>query len=184
MRISLSPIVLAVVLLASCASTPNIVSLRNDEAELGIYKTIAYAGSEDPPASYKRTELPEPYRKPLADLIRAELLEKRRYEEVPAEDADLLLWSGVGTRVDQKSKTAAVPTSLVLDVPDRMVDVERDVDVGTLVFVAVDRKRGIIVWRGQATATVEKQPDGINRARLQKTIEGIFEAFPPAAETP
>jgi uncharacterized protein DUF4136 len=93
---------------------------------------------------------------------------------------DLLVYTHVVLERQQRIDTTAcgygwnwgtgVTTTVVKDVPE-----------GALVVDLVDSENKMLVWRGKAMDTIDRDSEATDD-QLQRAVKGMFQGFPPAAK--
>ena len=155
-----------------------VVSLVHPEAT--SYSSLAYGGTEEPPADFVRGTIPESVRPIVQETVRAEIIDRLGYTSEGHATADLLLYVGVGRRVDVETTTLnEIPGRGNSIHPTYLGTFEEQIETGTLVFDAFDRSTGLHVWHGQITSVIRGD---IDPERLQELLVELFGTFPTAPQ--
>ena len=140
-------------------------SYKSGSFNAPAYRTIAYAGDTNLPKGFDRTELRDELDATAATLLRSRF-ESLGYQVAGVDEADLLLYAGVGKRNGREASN--------LDHADEIVE-------GTLVLDLFERRTGRHVWQGLARTFVS-QSEPMTREEFTLILEKMMAAFPRAAQ--
>ena len=170
------------VLLAGCASGPQISSEVDPEADFGSYRTFGFYA----PLALEK----EGYATPTTDRIKAAAraqLESRGYTYT-AEQPDL--WVNLNAYMQKRTDVTSYPTvdysyyysyraRSYMAVPYwRDQTHVRDYTEGTLNVDLVDRRKNRLVWEGIAVGRIAKLKPEERAVRIDSTVAEIFTRYP------
>ncbi|MET0717791.1 MAG: DUF4136 domain-containing protein [Pseudoxanthomonas sp.] len=173
---------ICVLLLAGCASGPQISSEADPEADFGAYRTFGFYA----PLALEK----EGYATPTTDRIKAATraqLESRGYV-YSANDPDL--WVNLNAYMQKRTDVTSYPTvdygyyysyraRTYLAVPYwRDETMVRNYTEGTLNVDLVDRRKNRLVWEGIAVGRIAKLKPEERAARIDSTLAEIFARYP------
>lgn len=172
----LMPLVLVPLLLAACASTPNVHTDHDPAATFASYRS--YAWRQQPDVSNPLV------RQRLVAAIDAQLRTKG-WSLVPEAQADIALVGNVASRQEQTIDTFYEGPGwgdwgwrgVTTHGGYRTTHVY-NYTVGTLVLDMFDTKTKQAVWRATAEGTVPASPEKVNAA-VQAAVDKMFAEFPP-----
>ncbi|HWS79311.1 MAG TPA: DUF4136 domain-containing protein [Thermomonas sp.] len=172
----LMPLVLAPLLLAACASTPNVHTDHDPAATFASYRS--YAWRQQPDVSNPLV------RQRLVAAIDAQLRAKG-WSLVPEAEADIALVGNVASRREQNIDTFYEGPGwgewgwrgVTTHGGYRTTHIY-NYTVGTLVLDMFDTRTKQAVWRATAEGTVPASPDKVNAA-MQAAVDKMFAEFPP-----
>lgn len=161
----------AVAFASACGgSQPVFHSKTSPDADFDHYSTIALASNDETPDGYHRAELPDNLKESGRDAARKEIL-SRGWTGAPVAEADVLLRVGVGRRTDTARLTQNSHFAASVEL------YEVDIDSGTLVVEAFDRKTNELVWHGHIRGRVEGE---VTPEEFAGAIHQLFADFPNA----
>lgn len=173
---------ICVLLLAGCATGPQITSEADPEADFGSYRTFAFYA----PLALEK----EGYATPTTDRIKAAAraqLESRGYVYTP-EQPDL--WVNLNAYMQKRTDVTSIPTvdynyyysyraRSYFAVPFWHDETHvRQYTEGTLNVDLVDRRKNRLVWEGIAVGRVAKLKPEERAARIDSTVAEIFARYP------
>lgn len=173
---------ICVLLLAGCATGPQITSEADPEADFGSYRTFGFYA----PLALEK----EGYATPTTDRIKAATraqLESRGYVYTP-EQPDL--WVNLNAYMQQRTDVTSFPTvdynyyysyraRSYFAVPFWHDETHvRQYTEGTLNVDLVDRRKNRLVWEGIAVGRVAKLKPEERAARIDSTLAEIFARYP------
>lgn len=181
-RFSGSVLGICVLLLAGCATGPQITSEADPEADFGSYRTFGFYA----PLALEK----EGYATPTTDRIKAAAraqLESRGYVYTP-EQPDL--WVNLNAYMQKRTDVTSFPTvdynyyysyraRSYFAVPFWHDDIHvRQYTEGTLNVDLVDRRKNRLVWEGIAVGRIAKLKPEERAARIDSTLADIFARYP------
>jgi uncharacterized protein DUF4136 len=173
---------ICVLLLAGCATGPQITSEADPEADFGSYRTFGFYA----PLALEK----EGYATPTTDRIKAATraqLESRGYVYTP-EQPDL--WVNLNAYMQKRTDVTSFPTvdynyyysyraRSYFAVPFWHDDIHvRQYTEGTLNVDLVDRRKNRLVWEGIAVGRIAKLKPEERAARIDSTVADIFARYP------
>ena len=173
---------ICVLLLAGCATGPQITSEADPEADFGGYRTFGFYA----PLALEK----EGYATPTTDRIKAAArvqLESRGYVYTP-EQPDL--WVNLNAYMQKRTDVTSFPTvdynyyysyraRSYFAVPFWHDDIHvRQYTEGTLNVDLVDRRKNRLVWEGIAVGRIAKLKPEERAARIDSTVADIFARYP------
>jgi hypothetical protein len=173
---------ICVLLLAGCATGPQITSEADPEADFGSYRTFGFYA----PLALEK----EGYATPTTDRIKAAAraqLESRGYVYTP-EQPDL--WVNLNAYMQKRTDVTSFPTvdynyyysyraRSYFAVPFWHDDIHvRQYTEGTLNVDLVDRRKNRLVWEGIAVGRIAKLKPEERAARIDSTVADIFARYP------
>lgn len=173
---------ICVLLLAGCATGPQITSEADPEADFGSYRTFGFYA----PLALEK----EGYATPTTDRIKAATraqLESRGYAYTP-EQPDL--WVNLNAYMQQRTDVTSFPTvdynyyysyraRSYFAVPFWHDETHvRQYTEGTLNVDLVDRRKNRLVWEGIAVGRVAKLKPEERAVRIDSTLAEIFARYP------
>ena len=171
-----------VLLLAGCATGPEITSEADPEADFGSYRTFGFYA----PLALEK----EGYATPTTDRIKAATraqLESRGYVYTP-EQPDL--WVNLNAYMQKRTDVTSFPTvdynyyysyraRSYFAVPFWHDETHvRQYTEGTLNVDLVDRRKNRLVWEGIAVGRIAKLKPEERAARIDSTVAEIFARYP------
>lgn len=171
-----------VLLLAGCATGPEITSEADPEADFGSYRTFGFYA----PLALEK----EGYATPTTDRIKAATraqLESRGYVYTP-EQPDL--WVNLNAYMQKRTDVTSFPTvdynyyysyraRSYFAVPFWHDETHvRQYTEGTLNVDLVDRRKNRLVWEGIAVGRIAKLKPEERAARIDSTVSDIFARYP------
>lgn len=171
-----------VLLLAGCATGPQITSEADPEADFGSYRTFGFYS----PLALEK----EGYATPTTDRIKAAAraqLESRGYVYTP-EQPDL--WVNLNAYMQKRTDVTSYPTvdynyyysyraRSYFAVPHWHDETHvRQYTEGTLNVDLVDRRKNRLVWEGIAVGRIAKLEPAERAARIDSTMAEIFARYP------
>jgi len=178
---------ICVLLLAGCATGPQITSEADPEADFGSYRTFGFYA----PLALEK----EGYATPTTDRIKAAAraqLESRGYIYTP-EQPDL--WVNLNAYMQKRTDVTSIPTvdynyyysyraRSYFAVPFWHDETHvRQYTEGTLNVDLVDRRKNRLVWEGIAVGRIAKLKPEERAARIDSTVADIFARYPYRAGT-
>lgn len=178
---------ICVLLLAGCATGPQITSEADPEADFGSYRTFGFYA----PLALEK----EGYATPTTDRIKAATraqLESRGYVYTP-EQPDL--WVNLNAYMQKRTDVTSFPTvdynyyysyraRSYFAVPYWHDETHvRQYTEGTLNVDLVDRRKNRLVWEGIAVGRIAKLKPEQRAARIDSTLAEIFARYPYRAGT-
>ncbi len=173
---------ICVLLLAGCATGPQITSEADPEADFGSYRTFGFYA----PLALEK----EGYATPTTDRIKAATraqLESRGYVYTP-EQPDL--WVNLNAYMQKRTDVTSFPTvdynyyysyraRSYFAVPFWHDETHvRQYTEGTLNVDLVDRRKNRLVWEGIAVGRIAKLKPEERAARIDSTVTDIFARYP------
>ena len=173
---------ICVLLLAGCATGPQITSEADPEADFGSYRTFGFYA----PLALEK----EGYATPTTDRIKAAAraqLESRGYVYTP-EQPDL--WVNLNAYMQKRTDVTSFPTvdynyyysyraRSYFAVPFWHDETHvRQYTEGTLNVDLVDRRKNRLVWEGIAVGRIAKLKPEERAARIDSTVADIFARYP------
>ncbi|MDR6842848.1 DUF4136 domain-containing protein [Pseudoxanthomonas sacheonensis] len=173
---------ICVLLLAGCATGPQITSEADPEADFGGYRTFGFYA----PLALEK----EGYATPTTDRIKAAAraqLESRGYVYTP-EQPDL--WVNLNAYMQKRTDVTSFPTvdynyyysyraRSYFAVPFWHDETHvRQYTEGTLNVDLVDRRKNRLVWEGIAVGRIAKLKPEQRAARIDSTVAEIFARYP------
>ena len=173
---------ICVLLLAGCATGPQITSEADPEADFGSYRTFGFYA----PLALEK----EGYATPTTDRIKAATraqLESRGYVYTP-EQPDL--WVNLNAYMQKRTDVTSFPTvdynyyysyraRSYFAVPFWHDETHvRQYTEGTLNVDLVDRRKNRLVWEGIAVGRIAKLKPEERAARIDSTVAEIFARYP------
>ena len=173
---------ICVLLLAGCATGPQITSEADPEADFGSYRTFGFYA----PLALEK----EGYATPTTDRIKAAAraqLESRGYVYTP-EQPDL--WVNLNAYMQKRTDVTSFPTvdynyyysyraRSYFAVPFWHDETHvRQYTEGTLNVDLVDRRKNRLVWEGIAVGRIAKLKPEERAARIDSTVAEIFARYP------
>ena len=173
---------ICVLLLAGCATGPQITSEADPEADFGSYRTFGFYV----PLALEK----EGYATPTTDRIKAATraqLESRGYVYTP-EQPDL--WVNLNAYMQKRTDVTSFPTvdynyyysyraRSYFAVPYWHDETHvRQYTEGTLNVDLVDRRKNRLVWEGIAVGRIAKLKPDERAARIESTLAEIFARYP------
>jgi hypothetical protein len=173
---------ICVLLLAGCATGPQITSEADPEADFGSYRTFGFYA----PLALEK----EGYATPTTDRIKAATraqLESRGYVYTP-EQPDL--WVNLNAYMQKRTDVTSFPTvdynyyysyraRSYFAVPYWHDETHvRQYTEGTLNVDLVDRRKNRLVWEGIAVGRIAKLKPEERAARIDSTLAEIFARYP------
>jgi len=173
---------ICVLLLAGCATGPQITSEADPEADFGGYRTFGFYA----PLALEK----EGYATPTTDRIKAAAraqLESRGYVYTP-EQPDL--WVNLNAYMQKRTDVTSFPTvdynyyysyraRSYFAVPFWHDETHvRQYTEGTLNVDLVDRRKNRLVWEGIAVGRIAKLKPEQRAARIDSTMAEIFARYP------
>lgn len=173
---------ICVLLLAGCATGPEITSEADPEADFGSYRTFGFYA----PLALEK----EGYATPTTDRIKAAAraqLESRGYVYTP-EQPDL--WVNLNAYMQKRTDVTSFPTvdynyyysyraRSYFAVPFWHDETHvRQYTEGTLNVDLVDRRKNRLVWEGIAVGRIAKLKPEERAARIDSTMADIFARYP------
>ncbi|MGF1464606.1 MAG: DUF4136 domain-containing protein [Sandaracinaceae bacterium] len=171
-----SAVVLGAMMLSACGGGPEVIyrSETADDANFTAYRTLAFAGREDPPGGYEPVELPEAFRGPARQAV-IDTLSAAGWSWVDSPGAaDVVFVVSLGSREresDQQVRGAYWVDTYTVEVLE-----------ATIIVDAYDRRDRTHLWSGSVTGVVRGDPDRERtEAEIQAfrdIIEELFLRFP------
>jgi hypothetical protein len=173
---------ICILLLAGCASGPQITSEADPEADFGSYRTFGFYA----PLALEK----EGYATPTTDRIKAATraqLESRGYVYTP-EQPDL--WVNLNAYMQKRTDVTSFPTvdynyyysyraRSYFAVPFWHDETHvRQYTEGTLNVDLVDRRKNRLAWEGIAVGRIAKLKPEERAARIDSTVAEIFARYP------
>lgn len=173
---------ICVLLLAGCATGPQITSEADPEADFGSYRTFGFYA----PLALEK----EGYATPTTDRIKAATraqLESRGYVYTP-EQPDL--WVNLNAYMQKRTDVTSFPTvdyNYYYSYRARSYFAVRfwhdethvrQYTEGTLNVDLVDRRKNRLVWEGIAVGRIAKLKPEERAARIDSTVADIFARYP------
>lgn len=144
---------------------------NDEEGQFDRYRTISFMAASDI-GTFSRAELTEEQRQFLAGVAVPIFEEKGWVIVEDDDDADLIMLAGVGRRVRVEERIEGVPSM-------RFDTYEEEINEGTIVLDAWDRRTEIHVWHGQVIGKTEDEP---NADRATKAVTTLLSEFPAAGQ--
>lgn len=159
-------------------------SFTHPEADFSRYKTWVAVPRDQMPWGYERTEL-SPKARQVAVAAAVGELEKRGWREADSlEAADVVLITGVGRRT---RKEGSVTPSLTPGDFAMLVEAdEREIQEGSIVVDAFDRRSRRHIWHGHVSAQIRgdrKRASESDWKTFRDAVARIFVEFPRAKGT-
>ncbi len=171
-----------VLLLAGCASGPQITSEADPEADFGGYRSFGFYA----PLALEK----EGYATPTTDRIKAAAraqLESRGYVYTAGQPD---LWVNLNAYLQEKTDVTSIPTVdysyyysyrargyVAIPYWREQTDVRRYTE-GTLNVDLVDRQKNRLVWEGIAVGRISRLKPAERNARIDATVAEIFARYP------
>jgi hypothetical protein len=151
---------------ASVPGTSHVQTTSAEAAAFAPFRTFGFRLAEQPPSPYELSARSFEVERRVHEQVTEELVRKG-YTETGA-DADVLIRISSGTVSGDKTEPVTTSGGTEND-PQRIT-------VGEVVVDAFDRGTGQQVWHG--TAQAEINPQRINEAALQATVQRMLAPFP------
>jgi hypothetical protein len=151
---------------ASVPGTPHVQTTSAEAAAFAPFRTFGFRLAEQPPSPYELSARSFEVERRVHEQVTEELVRKG-YTETGA-DADVLIRISSGTVSGDKTEPVTTSGGTEND-PQRIT-------MGEVVVDAFDRGTGQQVWHG--TAQAEINPQRINEAALQATVQRMLAPFP------
>lgn len=151
---------LSALALLGVACGPTLHTALESGASFDGYGSVAFAGRRPPPEGFERHALTDEQRRIAMSAARETLLAKG-WREAPVEEADVVIYAGVGKR--EKKQDLIAGTGVLF---------ETKVTEGGLVVEAFDRATEAPLWHGTVQATREYI------GGLRGAVKALLEEFP------
>ncbi|MBW2464242.1 MAG: DUF4136 domain-containing protein [Deltaproteobacteria bacterium] len=144
---------------------------NDEEGQFDRYRTMSFLDSSDI-GTFSRAELTEDQREFLRDVALPVFAEKGWTIVDDDQDADLIMLAGVGRRIRVEERVEGVPSM-------RFDTYEEEINEGTIVLDAWDRRTETHVWHGQVIGTTRDTPDP---DRATEAVRLLLSEFPAAGQ--
>jgi hypothetical protein len=166
---TISILALASIVTLGCGSGLEYRHDAHDDAPFDRYRTLSLMRASDVP-QFTRTSLNDEQRAAALSAGEAALRDKGWELVDDADSADLVLTAGVGRRIRVEERIEGMPTM-------RFSTYEVDIQEGTIVLDAFDRRSGEHVWHGQVIGAGDPPAPP---ERVAEAVRLLLSEFPAA----
>lgn len=171
-RMLATTLLLALLTALGCGGGIEYRHAQNDEeGQFDRYRTMSFMAASDI-GSFSRAELTEEQRSFLAGIALPIFDEKGWVIVDDDQEADLIMLAGVGRRIRVEERIEGVPSM-------RFDTYEEEINEGTIVLDAWDRRTEKHVWHGQVIA---KTGEESNAERATEAVRLLLSEFPAAGQ--